>query len=63
VEGVAALAEALECAPSDVLATESPGPYALLCYESLGKPGVFCHRQIFAEWWREQTGEVVSELG
>ena len=29
-----------------------------LCYE---KPGRFCHRQIFAEWLQEKTGETVEE--
>ena len=31
----------------------------LLCFE---KPGLFCHRQVFATWWRQQTSEVVPEL-
>ena len=34
----------------------------LLCYEDVHKEGVWCHRQIFAAWWQEQTGKVVSEL-
>lgn len=33
---------------------------ALLCYE---KPGDFCHRHLFADWWKEQTGEVIPEFG
>jgi hypothetical protein len=34
----------------------------LLCYEDLTKPGLRCHRQIFAAWWLENTGEIVREL-
>lgn len=33
-------------------------PLALLCFEH--NPAD-CHRTTFAEWWREQTGEVVPE--
>lgn len=33
---------------------------ALLCYE---KPGDFCHRHIFAEWMKEQTGYEIKEFG
>lgn len=33
----------------------------LLCYENLLK-GQACHRRMFAEWWKEQTGIVVPEL-
>jgi hypothetical protein len=35
---------------------------ALLCYEDLTKPGEFCHRRVFAQWWQEQTGQEVPEL-
>ncbi|MEX2646083.1 MAG: DUF488 family protein [Gaiellaceae bacterium] len=31
----------------------------LLCFESAGE---FCHRRVFAGWWRAQTGTSVSEL-
>ncbi len=34
----------------------------LLCFEDIRKPGLFCHRRVFAEWWRAQTGQVVDEL-
>jgi len=34
----------------------------LLCYENLTKPGEWCHRQVFAEWWLQETGEVIEEL-
>lgn len=35
----------------------------LLCFENLTDPGAWCHRRIFAEWWEQQTGEVVPEIG
>jgi hypothetical protein len=35
----------------------------LLCYEDLTKPGWWCHRTMFAEWWTRQTGDPVIELG
>lgn len=35
----------------------------LLCFEDLGKPGLWCHRTMFAEWWTGETGELVPELG
>jgi hypothetical protein len=34
----------------------------LLCYEDLTKPGLRCHRRLFAAWWQEHTGDVVPEL-
>ena len=34
----------------------------LLCYEDVRKPGNWCHRTAFAEWWKLMTGEVVEEL-
>ena len=34
----------------------------LLCFEDLDDPEQWCHRTIFAAWWREQTGEEVREL-
>ena len=33
---------------------------ALLCWE---KPGDFCHRHLFAEWMKEQTGYEIEEFG
>lgn len=44
-------------------AAEKAGrPAVLLCYEDIRKPGAFCHRRLFADWWREQTGEDIPEL-
>ncbi len=34
----------------------------LLCYEDLRKEDQWCHRTMFAEWWLEQTGEIINEL-
>ncbi|KPI15704.1 hypothetical protein OK074_2149 [Actinobacteria bacterium OK074] len=35
----------------------------LLCFEDLSEPGQWCHRRMFAEWWQEETGARVRELG
>lgn len=32
----------------------------LLCFDDVNRG--LCHRTLFAEWWQEQTGEVVEEL-
>lgn len=41
----------------------SPGKdIVLCCYEDVRKPGEWCHRQVFAEWWLEKTGEGIAEL-
>lgn len=37
-------------------------PLALLCFEDVDKPEDWCHRQVFAAWWLEQTGQVLEEL-
>lgn len=34
----------------------------LLCFEDIRKPGEWCHRTLFAEWWLKHTGEVIEEL-
>ena len=38
----------------------------LLCFESLSAENVadgqFCHRRIFADWWKKQTGETIEEI-
>ena len=41
---------------------KTPG-VVLLCFEDLSKPGAWCHRRLFAEWWTKNTGEDVPELG
>lgn len=47
------------------LLSESNGgrPLALLCFEDLTKPGLFCHRRVFADGWYLRTGQEVPELG
>ncbi len=35
-------------------------PLVLLCWCS---PGEFCHRRVWADWYRSKTGQVVPELG
>ncbi len=37
-----------------------PEPVCVLCWCDLDKR--WCHREIFAAWWTEQTGEQVREL-
>ena len=35
----------------------------LLCYEDVRKgESDWCHRTVFADWWKEKTGEVIPEL-
>lgn len=34
----------------------------LCCYEDVTKPGEWCHRLVFAEWWKARTGETIEEL-
>lgn len=35
----------------------------LLCFENLARPGMWCHRSMFAQWWTQETTELVAELG
>lgn len=37
-------------------------PVVLCCYEDVRKPGEWCHRLVFAEWWLQRTGEIIEEL-
>ena len=35
----------------------------LLCYEDIRKgPSDWCHRRVFADWWKSRTGEDIEEL-
>ena len=34
----------------------------LLCFEDVRNEGEWCHRTMFAEWWAENTGELIEEL-
>jgi Protein of unknown function, DUF488 len=38
-------------------------PLILLCFERNVRSGADCHRRRFAEWWLEQTGEIIPEIG
>ena len=40
-----------------------PDRLALLCYEKLSKPGNWCHRTMFGQWWTDQSGSYVGEFG
>lgn len=35
----------------------------LLCFEKLDTSKWWCHRTLFAQWWQEQTGQEIPELG
>ena len=37
-------------------------PVVLCCYEDVRKAGEWCHRLVFAEWWKSRTGERITEL-
>ncbi|MBQ7155199.1 MAG: hypothetical protein IJR85_06565 [Synergistaceae bacterium] len=38
-------------------------PVVLLCFEDIRKGGGYwCHRNMFASWWKQHTGEVIPEL-
>lgn len=43
--------------------TEQEHRLVLLCFEDLSQPGQWCHRRIFASWWKEATGDEVREIG
>ncbi|MGV9272294.1 hypothetical protein [Streptomyces griseosporeus] len=44
--------------------TQAEGDHrlVLLCFEDLAKPGLWCHRRVFAAWWKDATGDDVREL-
>jgi hypothetical protein len=37
-------------------------PLALLCFGNVHRPGQWCHREVFAEYWRLHTGRTIHEL-
>lgn len=37
-------------------------PVVLCCFEDVRKPGEWCHRLVFAEWWKARTGDAIEEL-
>lgn len=44
--------------------TEAEGDHrlVLLCFEDLSDPKQWCHRTVFASWWKDVTGDAVREL-
>lgn len=34
----------------------------LCCFEDVRNPDDWCHRLVFAEWWKARTGEDIKEL-
>ncbi len=47
---------------AEVARTAGVDQLALLCYEDLRTPGLWCHRRVFASWYQEQVGEEVLEI-
>ncbi|MBC9725051.1 DUF488 family protein [Streptomyces sp. TRM68367] len=45
-----------------IAGTEGDHRLVLLCFEDLAKPGLWCHRRVFASWWKDRTGDEVREL-
>lgn len=43
-------------------ATAEGKTLVLLCFEDIRIPGDWCHRRLFAAWWKEHTGEDINEL-
>lgn len=43
-------------------AAEQNKSLVLLCFEDLTKPGQWCHRTMFSEWWEDKTGQKIEEL-
>ncbi|WP_030826215.1 DUF488 family protein [Streptomyces hygroscopicus] len=47
----------------EIAETEKEHRLVLLCFEDLTDPAQWCHRRIFAKWWKDVTGDKVRELG
>ena len=64
--GVEAIANLLQAVAWLQPGTARHDGVVLLCFCKLeadgGEPGTWCHRQVFAEWWQEKTGQPVREL-
>lgn len=56
--GVVRIAERLR----GIAKAEGDHRLVLLCFEDLSKPTLWCHRRIFASWWKDATGDEVREL-
>jgi hypothetical protein len=57
--GPARIAERLR----EIVNAEQDHRLVLLCFEDLSDPTQWCHRRIFAAWWKDVTGDDVRELG
>ncbi|WP_369258913.1 hypothetical protein [Streptomyces sp. R35] len=57
--GPARIAERLR----EIVNAEQDHRLVLLCFEDLSDPQQWCHRRIFATWWKDVTGDEVRELG
>ena len=56
--GAVRVAERLQ----EIAGVEQDHRLVLLCFEELSDPAQWCHRRIFAAWWKEVTGDEVREL-
>ncbi|MGW2320085.1 hypothetical protein [Streptomyces sp. NPDC001680] len=57
--GPARIAERLR----EIVNAEQDHRLVLLCFEDLADPKLWCHRRVFAAWWKDVTGDEVRELG
>ena len=57
--GPARIAECL----GQVAEAEGEHRLVLLCFEDLSDPRLWCHRRVFASWWKDVTDDDVRELG
>ncbi len=46
----------------DKVAQSNGEELVLLCFEDIRIPEDWCHRRLFADWWKEKTGETINEL-
>ena len=46
----------------DKVAQSNGEELVLLCFEDVRIPEGWCHRRLFADWWKEKTGESIEEL-
>ncbi|MEU0839451.1 hypothetical protein ABZ370_08265 [Streptomyces sp. NPDC005962] len=47
----------------EIAEAEGEHRLVLLCFEDLRDPAQWCHRRVFATWWKDATGDEVRELG
>lgn len=56
-------AAAIAAAAMKIARQASADRLVLLCFDDLTKPGEWCHRTMFADWWLTRTGDQVREIG